>query len=142
MRTVAKIIDAFGGLPWLKRGANQILLEGEPDRRLVIHYLGPGPRRLSVVGVAQYREADGRLASSHDMQFEVSRDLGLWLPLCYHNDERGIRREAIFRDERSGGWMLRRELAEELQSFAAAWDRKLRTAGYLAVARRALQSQS
>jgi hypothetical protein len=142
MRTVAKIIGAFGGLPWLKQGAHQILLEGEPHRRLVIHYLGRGPRRLPVVGVAQYLEEDGRLASSHDMQFEVSRDLELWLPLCYRNDERGINRAAVYRDEETGGWLLRRHLADELRCFAAAWDRKLRSSGYLAAARRALQSQS
>jgi hypothetical protein len=50
MKTVAKIIDLFGGLEWLRD--NCIRLENPPYMRLVIEYVGEGPRGLPAISVA------------------------------------------------------------------------------------------
>ena len=44
MKTVAKIIESYGGLEWLRQPGNYIRLENPPYMRLVIEHIGEGPR--------------------------------------------------------------------------------------------------
>src|SRR5262245_3377699 len=59
MKTVAKIIAAFGGLERLRQPGNYIRLESPPYMRLVIEYIGQGPRGLPAIAVAHYYEQNG-----------------------------------------------------------------------------------
>ncbi len=57
MNTVKKIIDKRGGLEALK--ISSIRIENPPYMRLVIEYVGIGPRGLPMVSVAHYTEQNG-----------------------------------------------------------------------------------
>jgi len=46
MKTVARIIAAFGGLERLRQPGNYIRLENPPYIQLVVEYIGQGPRGL------------------------------------------------------------------------------------------------
>ena len=54
MKTVAKIIAAYGGLERLR--GNYIRLENPPFMRLVVEYIGLGPRGLTAIAVTHYYE--------------------------------------------------------------------------------------
>jgi hypothetical protein len=100
MKTVAKIIDLFGGLEWLRD--NCIRLENPPYMRLVIEYIGEGPRGLPAISVAHYHEQNGDLMRHPEMGFEVSPEL--------HADQAGQVAAAIaraFRHEMDRHFQLR-----------------------------------
>ena len=70
MKTVAKIIEAFGGLERLR--CNYIRLDNPPYMRLVVEYIGPGPRGLPAIAVAHYYEQNGDAKRDPEMVFEVN----------------------------------------------------------------------
>jgi hypothetical protein len=59
VKTIAKIIEAYGGLEWLRQPGNYIRLENPPYMRLVIEYLGAGPRGMPAISMAHYYEQNG-----------------------------------------------------------------------------------
>ena len=73
MKTVAKIIESFGGLDWL--ADNYIRLENPPYMRLVIERIGEGPRGFPAISVAHYYEQNGDAAAKghHCWCFLVDR---------------------------------------------------------------------
>ena len=74
MKTVAKIIVAFGGLERLRQHDNYIRLENPPYMRLVVEYIGQGPRGLPAIAVAHYFEQNGDAMRDPEMVFEVNPD--------------------------------------------------------------------
>jgi Domain of unknown function (DUF6908) len=59
MKTVAKIIESYVSLDWLRRPRNYTRLESPPYMRLVIEHIGDGPRGLPAIAVAHYYEQNG-----------------------------------------------------------------------------------
>lgn len=122
MRTVAKIIEAHGGMDWLMAG-NYIRLENPPFMRLVIEYIGLGPKGHPAISVAHYFEQNGDLMCDPEMVFQVT-EKG-WEPVSFQQDSLGVYKEAIS-DE-----FVRTRLVEELASFASMWDRNIEAQGFL-----------
>lgn len=96
MKIVAKIIETFGGLAWLLKPDNSIRLENPPYMRLVIEYIGEGPRGKPSISVAHYYEQNGDLMRDPEMVFEVNPDgpptwnAGEWGPVSFQKDNLGI----------------------------------------------------
>jgi hypothetical protein len=141
MRNVKKIIDLFGGLDWLKGADNYIRLEAPGFMRLVIEYVGTGPRGLPAVSVAHYGEQNGDAMRDPEIVFEVGDDAfgdDAWGPISFRNDYMGIVQEgedgAVFRDE-SGKVLIRPRLVRDLKSFARLWDRNIGAQGFVDAAR-------
>jgi len=67
MKTVAKIIDLFGGLTRLQ--GNPIRLESGGFMPLCIEAIGTGPRGLPMISVAHYGEQNGDAMRDPDMVF-------------------------------------------------------------------------
>ena len=128
MKTVAKIIEAHGGLEWLRQPGNYIRLENPPYMRLVIEYIGDGPRGLPSISVAHYYEQNGDAMRDPEMVFEVSQD-GHWHPVSYCQDNLGVIQEAvILQDDRL---LTYPKLVKELQQFARMWDMNIEQQGFL-----------
>ncbi len=72
MKTVAKIIEHFGGMEALRQ--KHIRLENPPYMRLVIEYVGEGPRGMPCISVAHYYEQNGDLMRDPELVFEVNPD--------------------------------------------------------------------
>lgn len=142
MKTVAKIIETFGGLDWLKAG-NYIRLENEPYMRLVIEYVGTGPRGMPVISVAHYYEQNGDAMRDPEVVFEVNPDDsgprswrdGDWEPISFQQDNMGIYQEAVFVND-AGAVVVSPKLIRDLKSFARTWDKNIEEQGFLAVAQR------
>ena len=124
MKTVARIIERFGGLERLRD--NPIRLENPPYMRLVIEHIGTGPRGLPAISVAHYYEQNGDLMRDPEMVFEVSPDG--WEPVSYRQDNLGVYQEAVVVD--NGQTILRPRLIRELKAFARQWDRNLAQQGW------------
>ena len=124
MKTVARIIERFGGLERLRD--NYIRLENPPYMRLVIEHIGTGPRGLPAISVAHYYEQNGDLMRDPEMVFEVSPDG--WEPVSYRQDNLGVYQEAVVVD--NGQTVLRPRLIRELKAFAGQWDRNLAQQGW------------
>ena len=122
MRTVAKIIDVHGGMEWLKAG-NYIRLLNPPYMRLVIEFIGPGPRGFPAISVAHYYEQNGDLMRDPEIVFEITPDG--WEPVSYLQDSLGIYQEAI-----QDGIVLPK-LAADLKAFSRMWDRNIAAQGFL-----------
>jgi hypothetical protein len=138
MKTVAKIIELFGGLEALRQ--NPIRLESPPYMRLVIEYVGEGPRGLPSISLAHYYEQNGDLMRDPEMVFEVNEDgplswkIGNWEPVSFQQDNVGAYQEAVFVSEQ-GQVMVRPKLVLDLKAFARRWDRNIAQQGFLKVAR-------
>lgn len=136
MKTIAKIIDLFGGMDWLKTTGNYIRLDSPGFMRLVIEYVGTGPRGLPAISVAHYGTQNGDSMRDPEIVFEVGDARTAWGPISYRNDYAGVCQEgsagAVFV---SGGKVLCRPgMVRELKSFATQWDRNIRDQGFLAAA--------
>lgn len=123
MKTVSKIIDAHGGMSWLKQDGNYIRLENPPFMRLVIEYIGDGPRGLPAISVAHYYEQNGDAMRDPEIVFEVTEQG--WEPVSYLQDGLGIYREAV-----SDG-TVSPLLVADLKAFARMWDRNIVAQGFL-----------
>lgn len=126
MKTIQKIIELHGGLEALK--ANYISIENEPYMRLVIEYIGEGPRGLPHISVAHYGEQNGDAMRDPEMCFEVSDDI--WGPTYFRNDYMGIEQEAVFTGE-DGQTYLRPRLISDLKSFYRTWSKNLKEQGFI-----------
>src|SRR5262245_52146978 len=103
MKTVAKIIELFGGLDWLRQPGNYIRLVNPPYMRLVIEYVGEGPRGMPAISVAHYYEQAGDAMRDPEIVFEVNPDdgplswkTGNWGPVSFQQDDRCMYQEAVF----------------------------------------------
>jgi hypothetical protein len=66
--------------------------------RLVIEYVGDGPRGLPSISVANYYEQNGDAMRDPEMVFEVNPDAwqtGEWTPVSYRQDNLDIYQEAV-----------------------------------------------
>ena len=101
--------------------------------RLVIEYIGTGPRKLPLISVAHYGEQNGDAMRDPDMTFEVADDSitgrWRWLPVTFRDDYAGIDQEAIFTDE-TGRVLIRPRLVTELVAFSRTWDRNIKAQGF------------
>jgi hypothetical protein len=81
-------------------GARRARLEHEPYLRLVIEWIGKGPRGCDAISVAPYGEQNGDPMRDLEIVFEVPPDVdpGAWGPAYYRNDYVGIEREAVWRE--------------------------------------------
>src|SRR5215471_2664477 len=147
MRNVKKIIDLFGGLDWLKRPNNYIRLESPGWMRLVIEYVGTGPRGMPAVSVAHYGEQNGDLMRDPEIVFEIGDEAfgdDAWGPISFRNDYMGIVQEgelgAVFQDE-DGRVLIRPKLVRELKSFARLWNRNIGEQGFVDAAREKVASK-
>ncbi len=131
MKNVQRIIDERGGLTDLM--VHPIRIENQPYMRLVIEYIGTGPRDLPLVSVCHYGEQNGDLMRDPDMTFELAAD-GRWLPVSFRNDYVGKDEEAIWQDEK-GTVLVRPRLVTELQSFARTWDKNIGEQGFVRAAK-------
>ena len=101
MKTVAKIIETYGGLQWLRQSGNYIRLDNPPYMRLVIEYIGDGPRGMPSIAVAHYYEQNGDAMRDPEIVVEVNPDEngplswknGEWYPVSYRQDNLDIRSE-------------------------------------------------
>jgi Domain of unknown function (DUF6908) len=137
MKTVAKIIEAYGGLEWLRQPGNYIRLENPPYMRLVIEHIGEGPRGLPAISVAHYYEQNGDAMRDPEIVFEVNPDAwktGEWTPVSYRQDNLDIYQEAVFLVD-TGKPMIRPKLLRDLKAFARQWDRNIEQQGFLTAAR-------
>ena len=95
MKTVARIIELFGGLESLRQQC--IRLENPPYMRLVIEYIGQGPRGMPSISVAHYHEQAGDAMRDPEMVLEINPDddgrlswkTGNWGPLSFRQDNLG-----------------------------------------------------
>ncbi len=137
MKTVAKIIETYGGLEWLRQPGNYIRLENPPYMRLVIEHIGEGPRGLPAIAVAHYHERNGDAMRDPEIVFEVNPDAwktGEWTPVSYRQDNFDIYQEAVFLVD-AGKPMIRPKLLRHLKAFAREWDRNIERQGFLKAAR-------
>lgn len=131
MKNVQRIIDERGGLTDLM--VHPIRIENQPYMRLVIEYIGTGPRGLPQVSVCHYGEQNGDLMRDPDMTFEIAPD-GRWLPVSFRNDYVGKDEEAIWQNEQ-GTILCRPRLVTELQSFARTWNKNIGEQGFVQAAK-------
>jgi len=139
MKTVAKIIDLFGGLTGLQ--SKPIRLESSGFMPLCIEAIGTGPRGLPMISVAHYGEQNGDAMRDPDMVFEVDPSddpktgwrSGNWHLVSFRNDYVGVDQEAAFTGE-DGRCMIRPRLVRELKAFARIWNRNLNEQGFFAAA--------
>lgn len=127
MKTVTKIIEAFGGMEKLRD--HPIKIQNEPYMPLCIEWIGDqGPRGWPMVAVFHHYTQNGDLMMDPEMTFEIAR-VG-WFPLSYRQDGLGIYQEAVYRDDDKV--MVAPRLVRDLESFAAQWDRNIAEQGFLA----------
>ena len=135
MKTVAKIIDLFGGLEALKQQPIRLKVEGFMP--LTIEHVGVGPRGQPLVSVAHYYEQQGDLMADPDMTFEVAD--GTWSPVEFQQASPPVYQRAVLVDD-DGKVLIKPKLLADLKRFAALWDRNLRDQGFLKAAQ-ALREQ-
>ncbi|MCI0380540.1 MAG: hypothetical protein L0215_23380 [Gemmataceae bacterium] len=107
--------------------------------RLVIEYVGEGPRGMPCISVAHYYELNGDLMRDPEIVFEVNPDedplswkTGNWGPVSYRQDNMGLFQETVFEDK--GRVMVRPKLVLDLKAFAREWDKNIEQQGFLKVA--------
>jgi Domain of unknown function (DUF6908) len=149
MKTVAKIIELYGGLDWLRQLGNYIRLENPPFMRLVIEHIGAGPRGRPAISVAHYYEHAGDAMRDPEMVFEINPDAdgplswktGDWAPVSFQQDNAGFYQEAVFVTE-DGQVMVRPKIVLQLKAFARGWDGNIRQQGFLRVAESSARERS
>lgn len=126
MKTVQVIIERYGGLEALRQKPIRLQVEG--FMRLVIEYVGEGPRGMPMVSVAHYFEQHVDLCCDPDMTFEIDAD-GRWHPVYFQQAVPPVYQEAVSVDK-GGKVVVRKKILRDLQSFAAMWDRNLKEQGF------------
>jgi hypothetical protein len=142
MKAVAKIIEAFGGLEWLRQPGNYVRLENPPYMRLVIEYVGDGPRGLPSISVAHYHEQNGDAMRDPEIVFEVNPEengsaswrRGEWQPVSFRQDNLDVYQEVVFPSGEDDEVVIRPKLIAHLKSFARQWDRNIAQQGFLKAA--------
>lgn len=137
MKTVAKIIESFGGLQWLRQPGNYIRLENPPYMRLVVEHIGDGPRGMPAIAVAHYYEQNGDAMCDPEIVFEVNPDddgslswkTGDWSPISYRQDNLDIYQDAVFFGD-NDQVMIHAKMVQHLKAFARQWDRTLSNKGF------------
>jgi hypothetical protein len=130
MRNVQRIIDTLGGLAALK--SRPIRLEAPGFMRLVIEYVGRGPRGGELVSVAHYGEQNGDPMRDPEIVFEVA--VGTWYPVSIQQDYIGSYREAVYVGE-DGRVYVRPALVRDIQAFCRVWDCNLKHQGFVDAAK-------
>jgi hypothetical protein len=130
MRNVQKIIETRGGLETLKH--HPIRLEAPGFMRLVIEYVGRGPRGGELVSVAHYGEQNGDPMRDPEIVFEVAS--GTWYPINMQQDYVGSYRVAVSIGE-DGRVYVRPAEVRDIQAFARIWDRTLKYQGFVDAAK-------
>ena len=84
MKTVQGIIEAHGGIEGLKR--QYLRIERPGYMRLVIEYIGTGPRKLPLISVAHYGEQNGDAMRGprHDVRGRRRFDYGALAVVAGH----------------------------------------------------------
>jgi hypothetical protein len=125
MQTVLCILATMGGY---RRGL-YLRVENPPYPALVLDAVEePGPLGLPTLLVAHYHNA----LCQPEMHFEVSRPLWLrarLVPFRYRNDRIGVYQVA--RSTEGKLYRFDTHAFDRQQRFAALWDKRLRTHGYL-----------
>ena len=132
MKTVPKIIETYGGLEWLRQPGNYIRLENPPYMRLVIEYIGVGPRGMPSIAVAHYHEQNGDAMRDPEIVFEVNSD-GEWCPVSYRQDNLDIYQDAVFLGD-NDQVTVHPKMVQHLKAFARQWDRNIAQQGFLKAA--------
>jgi hypothetical protein len=128
MKTVERIIEMHGGLDALK--TEPIRIENPPYMRLVIEYVGMGPRGLPMVSVAHYHEQNGDAMRDPEIVFEIDPQGQMeWGPVEYWQDNLGIHQVAVWLE--NGTAYIKPRLVKDLKLFARTWDRRLREQGFV-----------
>jgi hypothetical protein len=141
MRNVQTIIDTFGGLEALKHRPIRLTVPG--FMRLVIEYIGKGPRDLDMISVAHYGEQNGDPMRDPEIMFEICPDSKGSLafhPVAIQQDYIGSYREAVWHDEK-GRIMIHPAHVRDIATFARIWDRNLKAQGFIDAAKRARARQ-
>ncbi|HEY7425029.1 MAG TPA: hypothetical protein VH682_12430 [Gemmataceae bacterium] len=101
--------------------------------RLVIEYIGKGPRDLDMISVAHYGEQNGDPMRDPEIMFEVCPDGEGSLafhPVAIQQDYIGSYREAVWHDE-MGRVMIHPARVRDIAAFARIWDRNLKHQGFV-----------
>jgi hypothetical protein len=130
MRNVQKIIDTVGGMAALK--SRPIRLEVPGFMRLVIEFIGRGPRGGDLVSVAHYTQQNGDPMRDPEIVFEVMA--GEWHPVSIQQDFVGSYREVVSVQE-DGTVQVHAAEVRDIQVFARLWDRNLKHQGFVNAAK-------
>src|SRR5665213_1980267 len=129
MKTILQLLEKAGGY----RQELYVRVENPPYQPLVIEAIPElGPLGLRCLSVAHYGEQNGDLMRDPEMCFELSNPLRLGLslaPYLWRNDYVGI--EQVSRSIQGDQYLFHRALYAEHESFAAQWDRNLRSQGFI-----------
>ena len=133
MKTVQQIIETHGGLAALREG--HISIQSPGYMRLVIEYVGQGPRGLPMVSVAHYGEQNGDAIRDPEIFFEVFRwnipgPAGVWgwLPLSIQQDYLGRYQDITWRED--GKLLTKPKLEKDVLAFSRTWDRNIKAQGF------------
>jgi hypothetical protein len=105
--------------------------------RLVIEYIGHGPRGFDMVSVAHYGEQNGDAMRDPEIMFEIAVDAQgewTWHPVAIQQDYVGSYREAVYVGE-DGQVYVRTAEVRDIQAFARVWDANLKAQGFVDAAR-------
>ena len=127
MKTIAKIIEARGGMESLKTNGS-LRIENGRLLPLVVEYAGQGPRGHDLDSVAHVTTINDDTAYDPEMEFEID-PTGKWLPVSIRQDPVDFRRVAVWVTDRRV--QLAPAYVRELERFARMWDRNLRAQGFL-----------
>ena len=141
MKTVQKIIDAHGGLVWLKEAGHHIKLQpcSKSMMPLVVEYIGDwlGEPGFPMVSVAHYYQQNGDMMRDPEMTFFLGTTTSpikgvtpTWIPLSYLQDNMGICSEVFSLDNDGKVTGIRRKLLAKLETFSRQWDRDIHNHGY------------
>jgi hypothetical protein len=124
MKTIAKIINIFGGLKNLHAS-----IENRPYMRLVIEEIGIGPRGHQAISVAHYFTKNGDLCQDPELCFELIPQGGhvVYEPFRFQQAIPPVYQEVFENGPASENQRLKRKLSE----FAQMWDRNLQEQGFI-----------
>lgn len=134
MKNVISIIQAHGGLEALKQDAIRIDPPGAGLMRLCIEHVLSGTRRgTSQVSVAHYYEQNGDLMQDPEIVAEVPDDrwdnASNWTPVFFQQASPPVYQEALTVSD--GKVYIRPNLARDIKSFMATWDKNIGEQGYV-----------
>ena len=127
MKTIAKIINIFGGVNNLHAS-----IENPPYMRLVIEDIGIGPRGHQAISVAHYFTQNGDLCQDPELCFEFVPQGGhvVYEPFSFQQAIPPVYQEVFENGPASENHRLKRDLTQ----FAQMWDRNLQEQGFVTAA--------